>query len=194
MKNAKIQLTLVIRPEPDSAAKESVIFQNSTAVSENAEKWLDYTLSAIKGLVLEHLPTKENTREEPETPDSPPQIEAQEEERPAADARPEKAEARDTEREAVKGILLLRCPTCKKAFVKFSRQWVTSLECSCGEILWLNQDSTARFEFECESCGHRTYGRTNLESAVIEAGSLRCNCGQPCPEMLWRPDIKEYRS
>lgn len=194
MKNAKIQLTLVIRPEPDSAAKESVIFQNSTAVSENTGKWLDDTLNAIKGLVLEHLPTKENTREEPETPDSPSQIEAQEEEQPAADARPEKAEARDTEQEAVKGILLLRCPTCKKTFVKFSRAWVQDLECSCGETIRLNQDSTARFEFECESCGHRTYGHTNLESAVIETGSLRCNCGQPCPEMLWRPDIKEYRS
>lgn len=190
MKNTKIQITLVIRPEPGSNDVDGVIFQNTTTANGNTEKWMDDTVGAIKRLVLDHINKGENTLEESKTSDSPPQSAAQDD----ADEKPEKKEAEEESRDAVKGLMLLRCPACKKTFIKFSRQWVTSLECSCGEILWLNQDSTARFEFECESCGHKTYGHTNLESAVIEAGSLRCNCVQPCPEMLWRPDVKEYRS
>lgn len=145
----KIQITLFIRPEPGSDDSDGVIFQNTTTANGNTRKWMDDTMGTMKRLVLERIEKRENTLGESKMPDSGPQSASQED----ADEKPEKKEAEEERRDAVKGLMLLRCPACKKTFIKFSREWVTSLECSCGEILWLNQDSTARFEFECESCG-----------------------------------------
>lgn len=112
MKNTKIQITLVIRPEPGSNDVDGVIFQNTTTANGNTEKWMDDTVGAIKRLVLDHINKGENTLEESKTSDSPPQSAAQDD----ADEKPEKKEAEEESRDAVKGLMLLRCPACKKDF------------------------------------------------------------------------------
>lgn len=61
MKNTKIQITLVIRPEPGSNDVDGVIFQNTTTANGNTEKWMDDTVGAIKRLVLDHINKGENT-------------------------------------------------------------------------------------------------------------------------------------
>lgn len=55
MKNTKIQITLVIRPEPGSNDVDGVIFQNTTTANGNTRKWMDDTMGAIKRLVLDHI-------------------------------------------------------------------------------------------------------------------------------------------
>lgn len=93
---------------------------------------------------------------------------------------------------SVKGLTLIRCPDCEKTFVTFFREPTKEVECSCGRVIQLSRDDTARFESVCPTCKKITYGRTNLTDAIIEAGALACVCGVDCPEMRWDPVRREY--
>lgn len=93
----------------------------------------------------------------------------------------------------VKGLLLVKCPECHGRFTTVARDWVSEMGCSCGNKIKLGKDNTARFEFTCKACNSLNYGRTNIDESYIPAGSISCFCGAPGPELVWRPDIREYR-
>lgn len=44
----------------------------------------------------------------------------------------------------------------------------------------------------CKQCGKLSYGWTNIESAVIEAGALHCVCTATAPEMIWHPATRKF--
>lgn len=89
-----------------------------------------------------------------------------------------------------KGLMLLHCPGCGRTFKSFSKDFVEATKCFCGvEVPLLD---TARFEFTCKSCGKLTYGRTNIETATIDAGSMNCTCGTPCRELRWDPEVRSF--
>ena len=93
----------------------------------------------------------------------------------------------------VKGLLLVRCPECHGRLVTVARDYVSETGCSCGNKIQLGKSNTTRFEFTCKACNKLNYGRTNIDEADIPAGSISCFCGMPGPELIWRPDIREYR-
>lgn len=93
----------------------------------------------------------------------------------------------------VKGLLFVRCPECHGRFTTLARDYVSEMGCSCGNKIKLGKDNTARFEFTCKACNSLNYGRTNIDESYIPAGSISCFCGAPGPELIWRPDIREYR-
>ncbi len=103
-----------------------------------------------------------------------------------------KAESKRPENR-VKGMLLVRCPECHGRFVTVARDYVSETGCSCGHKVQLGKSNTTRFEFTCKACNKLNYGRTNIDEADIPAGSISCFCGVPGPELIWRPDIREYR-
>ena len=103
-----------------------------------------------------------------------------------------KAESKRPENR-VKGMLLVRCPECHGRFVTVARDYVSEKGCSCGHKVQLGKSNTTRFEFTCKACNKLNYGRTNIDEADIPAGSISCFCGVPGPELIWRPDIREYR-
>lgn len=89
-----------------------------------------------------------------------------------------------------KSLMLLHCPGCGRTFKSFSKDFVEATKCFCGaEVPLLD---TARFEFTCKSCGKLTYGRTNIETATIDAGSMNCTCGTPCRELRWDPEVRSF--
>lgn len=89
-----------------------------------------------------------------------------------------------------KGLMLLHCPGCGRTFKSFSKDFVEATKCFCGvEVPLLD---TARFEFTCKNCGKLTYGRTNIETATIDAGSMNCTCGTPCRELRWDPEVRSF--
>lgn len=89
-----------------------------------------------------------------------------------------------------KGLMLLTCPGCHHTFKHFSRENTDKVKCFCGTEVPV--DNVARFEFTCKQCGKLSYGWTNIESAVIEAGALHCVCTAPAPEMLWNPVTRKF--
>ena len=92
--------------------------------------------------------------------------------------------------QGAKGLMLLHCPGCGRTFKSFSKDFVEATKCFCGaEVPLLD---TARFEFTCKSCGKLTYGRTNIETATIDAGSMNCTCGTPCRELRWDPEVRSF--
>lgn len=90
-----------------------------------------------------------------------------------------------------KGLMLLTCPGCKHTFKHFARENTDKVKCFCGTEVPV--DNVTRFEFTCKKCGKLSYGWTNIESAVIEAGALNCVCLEPAPEMLWNPATRKFR-
>lgn len=89
-----------------------------------------------------------------------------------------------------KGLMLLTCPGCHHTFKHFSRENTDKVKCFCGTEVPV--DNVARFEFTCKQCGKLSYGWTNIESAVIEAGALNCVCLASAPEMLWNPATRKF--
>lgn len=89
-----------------------------------------------------------------------------------------------------KGLMLLTCPGCHHTFKHFSWENTDKVKCFCGTEVPV--DNVARFEFTCKQCGKLSYGWTNIESAVIEAGALNCVCLAPAPEMLWNPATRKF--
>lgn len=89
-----------------------------------------------------------------------------------------------------KGLMLLACPGCHHTFKHFARENTDKVKCFCGTEVPV--DNVARFEFTCKQCGKLSYGWTNIESAVIEAGALNCVCLAPAPEMLWNPATRKF--
>lgn len=90
-----------------------------------------------------------------------------------------------------KGLMLLTCPGCKHTFKHFAREDTDKVKCFCGTEVPV--DNVTRFEFTCKKCGKLSYGRTNIETAVIEAGALNCVCAAPAPAMTWHPAARKYR-
>lgn len=90
-----------------------------------------------------------------------------------------------------KGLMLLTCPGCKHTFKHFAREATDKVKCFCGTEVPV--DNVARFEFTCKKCGKLSYGWTNIEAAVIEAGALNCVCLAPAPAMTWHPAARKYR-
>ena len=90
-----------------------------------------------------------------------------------------------------KGLMLLTCPGCKHTFKHFAREATDKVKCFCGTEVPV--DNVARFEFTCKQCGKLSYGWTNIESAVIEAGALHCVCTATAPEMIWHPAARKFR-
>lgn len=86
--------------------------------------------------------------------------------------------------------MLLTCPGCHHTFKRFARENTDKVKCFCGTEVPV--DNVARFEFTCKQCGKLSYGWTNIESAVIEAGALNCVCAAPAPEMLWNPATRKF--
>lgn len=89
-----------------------------------------------------------------------------------------------------KGLMLLTCPSCHHTFKHFARENPDKVKCFCGTEVPV--DNVARFEITCKQCGKLSYGWTNIESAVIEAGALNCVCLAPAPEMLWNPATRKF--
>lgn len=117
--------------------------------------------------------------------------------KPALPAKTAAAEEREAEpkrpENRVKGLLLVRCPECRGKFTTVARDYVSEMGCSCGHKVQLGKSNTARFKFTCKACNSLNYGRTNIDEADIPAGSILCFCGAPGPELIWQPDIREYR-
>lgn len=90
-----------------------------------------------------------------------------------------------------KGLILLTCPGCKHTFKHFAREATDKVKCFCGTEVPV--DNVTRFEFTCKKCGKLSYGWTNIEAAVIEAGALNCVCLAPAPAMTWHPAARKYR-
>lgn len=90
-----------------------------------------------------------------------------------------------------KGLMLLTCPGCKHTFKHFARENTDKVKCFCGTEVPV--DNVTRFEFTCKKCGKLSYGWTNIETAVIEAGALNCVCAAPAPAMTWHPAARKYR-
>lgn len=90
-----------------------------------------------------------------------------------------------------KGLMLLACPGCKHTFKHFARENTDKVKCFCGTEVPV--DNVTRFEFTCKKCGKLSYGWTNIETAVIEAGTLNCVCAAPAPAMTWHPAARKYR-
>ena len=89
-----------------------------------------------------------------------------------------------------KGLMLLTCPGCHHTFKHFARENTDKVKCFCGTEVPV--DNVTRFEFTCKQCGKLSYGWTNIEAAVIEAGALNCVCLAPAPEMLWNPATRKF--
>ena len=89
-----------------------------------------------------------------------------------------------------KGLMLLTCPGYKHTFKHFAREATDKVKCFCGTEVPV--DNVARFEFTCKKCGKLSYGWTNIETAVIEAGALNCVCAAPAPEMRWNPTARKF--
>ena len=89
-----------------------------------------------------------------------------------------------------KGLMLLTCPGCHHTFKHFARENTDKVKCFCGTEVPV--DNVARFEFTCKQCGKLSYGWTNIESAVIEAGALHCVCTATAPEMIWHPATRKF--
>lgn len=89
-----------------------------------------------------------------------------------------------------KGLMLLTCPGCHHTFKHFARENTDKVKCFCGTEVPV--DNVARFEYTCPSCGKLTYGRTNIETATIDAGSMNCTCGTPCRELRWDPEVRSF--
>lgn len=89
-----------------------------------------------------------------------------------------------------KGLMLLTCPGCHHTFKHFARENTDKVKCFCGTEVPV--DNVARFEYTCPSCGKLTYGRTNIETATIDAGSMNCVCGTPCRELRWDPEARRF--
>ena len=92
--------------------------------------------------------------------------------------------------QGAKGLMLLTCPGCHHTFKHFARENTDKVKCFCGTEVPV--DNVARFEFTCKQCGKLSYGWTNIESAVIEAGALNCVCTATAPEMIWHPATREF--
>ena len=86
--------------------------------------------------------------------------------------------------------MFLHCPECNRTFKQFSKDFTESTSCFCGTKIPL--DNTTRFEYTCPACGKLTYGRTNIEMATIDAGSMNCVCGTPCRELRWDPEVRSF--
>lgn len=89
-----------------------------------------------------------------------------------------------------KGLMLLTCPGCHHTFKHFARENTDKVKCFCGTEVPV--DNVTCFEFTCKQCGKLSYGWTNIEAAVIEAGALNCVCLAPAPEMLWNPATRKF--
>lgn len=89
-----------------------------------------------------------------------------------------------------KGLMLLTCPGCHHTLKHFARENTDKVKCFCGTEVPV--DNVARFEYTCPSCGKLTYGRTNIETATIDAGSMNCVCGTPCQELRWDPEVRSF--
>lgn len=89
-----------------------------------------------------------------------------------------------------KGLMLLTCPSCHHTFKHFARENTDKVKCFCGTEVPV--DNTTRFEYTCPACGKLTYGRTNVETATIDAGSMNCVCGTPCRELRWDPEVRSF--
>lgn len=89
-----------------------------------------------------------------------------------------------------KGLMLLTCPGCHHTFKHFARENTDKVKCFCGTEVPV--DNVARFEYTCPACGKLTYGRTNIETATIDAGSMNCVCGTPCLELRWDPEARSF--
>lgn len=86
--------------------------------------------------------------------------------------------------------MFLHCPVCNRTFKQFNNDFTESANCFCGAKIPL--DNTTRFEYTCPACGKLTYGRTNVETATIDAGSMNCVCGTPCRELRWDPEVRSF--
>lgn len=89
-----------------------------------------------------------------------------------------------------RGLMFLHCPECNRTFKQFNKDFTESANCFCGAKIPL--DNTTRFEYTCPACGKLTYGRTNVETATIDAGSMNCVCGTPCRELRWDPEVRSF--
>lgn len=89
-----------------------------------------------------------------------------------------------------RGLMFLHCPVCNRTFKQFNKDFTESANCFCGAKIPL--DNTIRFEYTCPACGKLTYGRTNIETATIDAGSMNCVCGTPCRELRWDPEVRSF--
>lgn len=89
-----------------------------------------------------------------------------------------------------KGLMLLTCPSCHHTFKHFARENTDKVKCFCGTEVPV--DNVARFEFICKQCGKLSFGWTNIEAAVIEAGALHCVCTATAPEMIWHPATRKF--
>lgn len=89
-----------------------------------------------------------------------------------------------------RGLMFLHCPVCNRTFKQFNKDFTESANCFCGAKIPL--DNTTRFEYTCPACGKLTYGRTNVETATIDAGSMNCVCGTPCRELRWDPEVRSF--
>lgn len=114
-----------------------------------------------------------------------PKISTVTEPRPSFAPLPSKPGAR-----GAKGLMLLTCPGCHHTFKHFARENTDKVKCFCGTEVPV--DNVTRFEFTCKQCGKLSYGWTNIEAAVIEAGALNCVCLAPAPEMLWNPATRKF--
>lgn len=72
----------------------------------------------------------------------------------------------------VRGSLLLKCKECGHTFRTFLKNNQRRVSCKCGASIDLTKPLT-RFEYFCDNCGRRQWGKTNSEDASIE---VRCNC------------------
>lgn len=86
--------------------------------------------------------------------------------------------------------MFLHCPECNRTFKQFNKDFTESANCFCGAKIPL--DNTTRFEYTCPACGKLTYGRTNVETTTIDAGSMNCVCGTPCRELRWDPEVRSF--
>lgn len=89
-----------------------------------------------------------------------------------------------------RGLMFLHCPECNRTFKQFNKDFTESANCFCGAKIPL--DNTTRFEYTCPACGKLTYGRTNVETATIDAGSMNCVCGTPCRELRLDPEVRSF--
>lgn len=195
MENAKIQINVVIYSGENG---DGVTLQRSMVLSDNPDKWLRETFREVKRILGSTNPgegkndTGALTGHGQEAQKPAPKVSAA-----SSDAAPKsapKAIYPNWRNDGVRGLLLLRCKSCKAVFHAFAKAPATEWHCNCGEEIPLSKDTLAWFEYTCESCKKRIYGRTNVTDAVIEAGSLNCICGADCPTMTWNPALKMYKA
>lgn len=197
MENAKIQVKVVVCSGENG---DGITFQRSTVFNDDSSKWLKETFREIERILGGANPGESKTADA--APAEPQQEARAQEQEPALKITAADSDPKDTRKtvepnwrnEGVRGLLFLRCKSCKSLFHAFAKSPTTEWVCNCGEKIPLSKDTLAWFEYACDSCKRRIYGRTNVTDAAIEAGSLNCVCGAECPTMTWNPAVKMYRA